>query len=144
MFAGQQEIAREVLEQVPQRRIATQIEVDGRQPHELARTRSFDYSVMNLRGMFHLAALGDQLGLDLWNAQSEDGRGVRRALDWLIPFATGHQQWRHEQIRDLEPGKLAPLLRRAAIAYAEPEYAEVARQLGSDPADRTHLFWPLP
>src|SRR5690606_33758828 len=59
LFAGEEHIAREVLEGAGDRRIRTQIEPDGRQPHELARTKSFDYSTMNLRGMFELATLAE-------------------------------------------------------------------------------------
>lgn len=144
LFTGQESIARRVLEQAGTRRIAAQIEPDGRQPLELARTRSFDYSSMNLRGMFELAALGQHVGVDLWNFQTADGRSIRRALDWLLPFATGEQPWSHRQIHDLDPQRLVPLLRRAAVIYAEPRYARAAQQIGSDPADRMHLLEPRP
>ena len=144
LFVGEQNIAREVLQQSTTRRIAAHIEPDGRQPLELARTLSFNYSTMNLRGMFELARLGEHVGLDLWNFQTPDGRGIRRALDWLIPYATGQKRWTHRQIRDLEPERLAPLMRRAAIAYHEPDYEHLVQQIASDPADRMHLLWPAP
>jgi hypothetical protein len=144
LFVGQEEIARDVLRQVPGRRIAKQIEPDGRQPLELARTRSFDYSSMNLRGMFELATLGRQVGVDLWNFESADGRSIRRALEWLIPFATGQVPWTHRQIHDVAPERLAPLLRRAAIVYQEPRYQSAAGQIAGDPAERMHLLWPEP
>jgi len=143
-FVGDDDIARDVLEQVPARRIARQIEPDGRQPLELARTRSFDYSAMNLRGMFDLATLGEPLGVDLWNFETADGRSLRRALDWLLPYATGEKPWQHRQIRAFDPSRLAPLLRRAAVAYQQPRYERAARQLTTDPADRMHLLWPDP
>ena len=57
LFTGRDKVARRVLQEAAEKRIARQIEPDGRQPHELARTKSFSYSVMNLRGMFTLAAL---------------------------------------------------------------------------------------
>jgi hypothetical protein len=144
LFVGQQQIAREVLQQVPARRIATQIEADGRQPLELARTRSWDYSVMNLRGMFELAMLGRHVGVDLWNFQTDDGRSLRRALEWLVPYATGEKDWDHRQIHPLDSSKLVPLLRRASIAWQEPRFERLGQQIGYDPADRLHLLWPHP
>jgi hypothetical protein len=142
LFVGEEAMARDVLQRVPERRIAAQIEPDGRQPLELARTRSFDYSMMNLRGMFELATLGSHVGVDLWSFETADGRGIRRALDWLIPYATGEKQWTHRQIRELAPGRLTPLLRHAAVAYREPRYQEIARGIADDPGDRMWLLYP--
>ena len=137
--------ARDVLEKAAARRIAAQIEPDGRQPQELARTRSFDYSTMNLRGMFELATLGQRLGIDLWHFESTDGRSIRRALDWLIPFALGEKRWPHEQLGGLRPARLASLLRRAAAVYQEPRYERAVRRLaGADASDRMHLLLPEP
>jgi len=142
LFVNGPELAREVLQRAAQRRIAAQLEPDGRQPLELARTRSFDYSVMNLNGMFELAALGRHVGVDLWNFQTADGRGIRHALDWLTPYATGEKAWTDRQISGWNPSRLAPLLRRAAAVYHEPRYERAASQLAPDPADRLHLLWP--
>ena len=71
---------------------------------------------------------------------------LRKALDWLIPFATGREPWRHKQIRKLHPASLFPLLRRAATAYAEPRYeALIGKLQGADTrADRTNLLYPNP
>lgn len=144
LFAGEDEVARDVLRKVPDRRIATQIEADGRQPLELARTRSWDYSVMNLRGMFALATLGEHVGVDLWNVETDDGRSIRQALEWLIPYAMGEKDWTHRQIHQLDPTKLVSLLRRAAIAYQEPRYERLARRISHDPADLMPHLLPAP
>jgi len=146
LFTGRRELARKVLQEAAARRIASQIEPDGRQPLELARTRSFDYSVMNLQGMFALAILGRCVDVDLWHFRTSDGRSIRQALDWLIPFAVGEKKWTHQQIHPLQPEKLFPLLRMAAIAYGEPRYeAVIAKLKGTDLAsDRSHLLYPPP
>jgi hypothetical protein len=130
LFVGEEETAWKILEEAKERRIASQIEPDGRQPHELARTKSFDYSLMNLRGMFDLATLGERVGVDLWHFESADGRGIRKALDRLVPFATGEAEWTDRQIVEPDPARLAPLLLRAAKA----------RRLDDDPARRARLL----
>src|SRR5207248_7394135 len=49
LFLGDDAGARQILESVKDLRIAPQIEPTGEQPRELARTKSFSYSVDNLR-----------------------------------------------------------------------------------------------
>ena len=142
-FTGQRERAVKVLRESMQKRIAAQIEPDGRQPLELDRTRSWGYSLMNLRGLFELASLGERAGVDLWNYQTSDGRSIRKAIDWLVPFATGEQQWSHQQITQSSPKELAPLLRQAAIKYHDRKYEDVITKIsGLASADRINLLYP--
>jgi Alginate lyase len=144
LFVGQDDVARRILSEVAEKRIARQIEPDGRQPHELARTKSFSYSVMNLRGMFTLAALAEEVDVDLWDYQTDDGRSIRKAIDWLGRFTSGDAEWKHEQISGLHAEALYPLLRWATIAYDEPSYEKQIKQIPNfEPkAERTELLRP--
>lgn len=146
LFAGEDAIARRTLAESAPRRIAAQIEPDGRQPHELARTRSLSYSTMNLLGLFDLATLGDRVGADLWDFRTDDGRGIRQATAWLCAGALGATPWPYPQITPFEYAGLLPLLRRAAMQYGDPTYEErIARLPGVDAAaDRTNLLYPHP
>ena len=128
-FTGREHAAREVLRQLPTKRIAQQVESDGRQPRELARTQAWQYSLFNLEGLFDAAALAGKVGIDLWKYETADKRSIRSALEWLIPFATGEKTWPYKEITTVEPQKLAPLLRRAANAYREPRYEKVIAKL---------------
>jgi hypothetical protein len=49
LFIGQPDLARKILEESKQKRLARQVTPDGLQPLEAARTRGFSYSVFNLR-----------------------------------------------------------------------------------------------
>lgn len=122
LFLGNRELAKSVLETAKTKRIAVQIEPDGRQPLELARTKAWSYSVGNLDGLMQLAELGEPLGLDLWNYQTRDGRSIRKALDFLAPFATGEIKWTFQQLGDWPPQMLFPLIRRAAAHYHDETF----------------------
>lgn len=122
LFLGKQEFAKSVLETAKTKRIAAQIEPDGRQPLELARTKAWSYSVGNLDGLMVLAQVGEKLGVDLWNYQTRDGRSIRKALDWLAPFANGEKKWTYQQLGDWPPQMLFPLIRRAAAHYHDENF----------------------
>lgn len=145
LFVGQEDVARDVLSAVPENRIATHIKPDGSQPHELARTKSFSYSIFNLGGFFDMAALGRHVGVDLWQAEPADAGDLRDALDWLVEHTLGGKEWTHQQLGGVDATKLAPLLRRATHAYDEPHYGVLAANLeGKTPDERWVLLWPLP
>lgn len=122
LFVGNRELAKRILETAKQKRIAGQVEPDGRQPLELARTRAWGYSNGNLDGLMLLAQLGENLQLDLWSFQTKDGRGIRRALEDLYPFAVGEKKWTYQQLGEWPPQQLFPLMRRASIRYRDEKF----------------------
>jgi Alginate lyase len=143
LFLGKRDLATEITQAARQKRIATQIEPDGRQPLELARTRAWSYSAGNLDGLMQLARLAANVDVDLWHYQTSDGRGIRRALDFLVPFALGERKWEYQQLGDWPPQTLFPLIRRAAGVYGDQQIVDLARKLPAPgPADRSTLLSP--
>jgi hypothetical protein len=132
LFIGKSEEAKRVLEAVPRKRIEIQIEPDGRQPLELARTKSLGYSAMNLSGLFELGLLGENVGVNLWNFRSGDGRSIRNALDYLIPFVSGRQKWPFPQIIEFKSREISLLLVVAAVKYGEPQFQDLAMKIDPD------------
>jgi hypothetical protein len=145
LFIGDQKFAKEVLETARTKRIAVQIEPDGRQPLELARTKAWSYSVGNLSGLMSLARIGSSLGVDLWHYQTPDGRGIQKAFDYLAPFALGEKKWPHQQLGGWSADGFVPLLRQAAAHYPESRYQEMLKKLEREgPANRGALLRPPP
>src|SRR4051812_3538665 len=122
LFLGKNDLARAVVQEAKTKRIAVQIEPDGRQPLELVRTKAWSYSIGNLSGLMSLARLGEQLDVDLWNYATTDGRGIRAALDFLIPFGVGTSKWPYKQIGGFSREAIYPLVRRAAAKYPDGPY----------------------
>jgi hypothetical protein len=117
LFLGETDMARELLLKDRENRIAKQIEPDGRQPRELTRTLSFDYSIFNLRALFDLASLGQNAGVDLWHYQTPDGRGILQALKFMAAYAAPDTPWPYKQIHDPKRAELGELLLRASAIY---------------------------
>ena len=111
------------------RRLASQIEPDGRQPRELARTRSWSYSVMNLHGWFTVARLAGEAGIDLWHFRTADGRSLRGALDYLVRFSSEGAAWPHQQITSVDQSEFVDLLDQAARVWIDGGYGGLAARL---------------
>jgi len=142
LFVGKPEIARKVLQAVGQRRIETQIGPDGSQPHELRRTKSWGYSCANTRNFTRLAELGRNVRVDLW-AYETDGRSIKKAVDYLVPYAAGQQKWTRTQISHFDPRALLIPLLQAVPHDDTGRYAKVARKLLSANAVE-RLLYPEP
>jgi hypothetical protein len=122
IFVGKKDIAESILEDVKSKRVAYQIEPDGKQPEELARTNSLSYSLFNLEALFQLAQIGEGFGIDLWNYKYDDRQGIQTALDFLLPYLNGDQKWSFEQITSFKTEKSYPLLYIAALKYKDEKY----------------------
>lgn len=143
LFTERKDLARGVLGETARKRIARQINPDGSQLLELARADSWRYSLFNLEALFEAAALGDHLAMDLWNFETADKRSIRRALDWLTPFATGDKKWPFREQSVWRPERLGPLLQRAALRYQEPSYLAALGKISGQSIDgRERLLYP--
>ena len=135
LFLDKRDLAIATLNRVKTRRITLQVEPDGRQPLELARTNAFSYSIGNLDGLMQLAWLGDEVGVDLWSFRTPDGRSIRAALDFLLPYATATKKWDYQQIGGFHGDALLHQLQRAAAKYHDPRYTAAIDQLGAGRGD---------
>ncbi|MCX6141929.1 MAG: alginate lyase family protein [Ignavibacteriales bacterium] len=129
LYLGKKDVARDVLTNVPKKRMAVQIMADGSQPLELARTNSWGYSLMNTEALIHLALLGEHVGLDLWHQSDPDGRGIRHAIDFLLPYALGQKAWAWTQIVPMKREQMVPILRIAAVKYGDENYKKASEIL---------------
>jgi len=71
--------------------IPTQIEPDGRQPLELARTKPYAYALFNLDVLATSAWLLG--GGELIDWKTPDGRSIGGAIAWMAPFIGDKAKW---------------------------------------------------
>jgi hypothetical protein len=140
LFTGKTELARDVIQQAKEKRLARQIMPDGSQPLEAARTRGLSYSLFNLEGLMELALLAEYVGVDLWQYQTQDGRSIRKALDYTLPFADGDRHWERQQITEFKPEEIVPLLLLASSKFKHPEYEKAAQRIAPGERDAFSLL----
>ncbi len=147
LFTGDQATARKQVE-AGKKNIAAQIELDGRQPLELKRTKSYMYSLYNLDALFILAELGRRVNVDLFQYRSQDGRSLQAALDFVAQYFPDPKGWPAKQIEPIKQPdtKLAGLLRRASIAFTNPKYEQLIAKADVKDIDPClwQLLWPVP
>ncbi len=138
-FAGRDEVARELAESFADRRLRPQIEADGRQPRELARTTAFGYSVYNLTHMLDMCVVARTLGIDLYDAA--DG-AIDRAIGYLTPFLGNREDFPYQQIKDWQKVEqdFARQLLRASNLRENPEYRQLYERFRAPEEQKQALF----
>jgi hypothetical protein len=141
LYLGKTDEARAVCERAKTKRIAVQIEPDGRMPLELARADGWGYSTFNARALTELATLAQRVDVDLWHHETADGRSIPRALDYLAAYTDPEKKWPHNQMNNFNRGAILPALLRGQVAYGEAAYAEALGRLPGEAVarERTRL-----
>ncbi len=144
LFLGEKEQAREVVREALKTRLASQVLPDGSQPHELARTRSFTYSLINLSGLLDLAEIGRRVGVDYWSHPSHGKSLLRAAVSFVGGYADPAAKWPYQQITPLHRVALYPFLREAHFHTADNSFRLWAAMLPKEETERerANLLWP--
>jgi hypothetical protein len=147
IFTGQDSVAQMILDSVGIKRISLQIEPDGSQPFELARTKAMSYSIKNIRHLVENAVLAEHFGIDLWNYESDKGASIQLAIQFLIPFFTGEKEFTYQQIGGIESlaGEFYKLLLITADKYGGDIWKEALEAIPAIPAahDIFYLMTPV-
>jgi hypothetical protein len=127
LFLDKTDFVREKLLAARESRIGKQIKPDGGMPRELARTLSFNYSLFNLRAEMQLAALGRNVGVDLWHYQSPDGGSISKAVEFMAQFANPDHAWPYHQIQKPNRNDLGMALLLAAAEIPDDQIRDALK-----------------
>ena len=117
--------------------VAKQMAPDGSFPAELRRTKPYGYSIFQLDNMATLCQVLSTSQDNLWAFSLPDGRGIRKAMQFLYPYLTDKSKWPRKpdvQAWDGWPAR-QPSLLFAGLAFGEQSYLDLWKRLPADPAD---------
>lgn len=115
--------------------VSRQMDKDGSFPQELRRTKPYGYSLFVVDAMAGIAQIASTPHDDLWDFTLPDGRGMKRAIEFIFPFIEDKTKWphRHDVLYWDEWPVRQPSLLFAGLKFNKPEYLTVWEQLKADP-----------
>jgi hypothetical protein len=116
--------------------VPNQIAADGSFPEELRRTKPYGYSLFNLEAMATVCQILSTPANNLFTFQTGDGRGFRRAMEYMAPFIRDKKSWplKPDVMYDQEwPMRQSSLLFAGTVLHRQ-DYVDLWKTL---PADST-------
>jgi hypothetical protein len=114
------------------KRLPKQFLHDGTQPFEMRRANNYYYHQVNLKIAFDIAQMADHLkDFDVWNFRTDQGAGLRKSIEFLVPYFTGQQKWGYFKDENFEPPSILRwrLLRRAAVGFNDWTFEKAAKKI---------------
>jgi alpha-glucosidase len=114
--------------------VPNQIAADGSFPEELRRTKPYGYSLFNLDAMTTVAEILSTPADNLWMFETPDGRGLRRAMEYMVPYIRSKKSWPKppDVMYDAEWPMRHPSLLFAGLALNKPDYLALWSTLPAD------------
>jgi hypothetical protein len=111
-----------------------QIQPDGSQPLEMARTKPYGYCLFNLEAIATLCQIVSESGDNLWSFATPDGRGAAQAVAYMFPFIRDKKTW--PKAPDVMYYEAWPMRQEAllfgGLALGRSEYLDVWKKLPAD------------
>ncbi|EGK02944.1 MULTISPECIES: alginate lyase family protein [Dysgonomonas] len=122
--------------------IKKQIDRNGRFPMELKRNQSLRYSIYCLQGFITMATISSYTNNDLWSYKTEDGKNLKLAFDYLIPYISGSKEWAFGS----KPQKIATttalsVARDLANVYDDSVYKDMIMKLQKRTSSVSRITW---
>jgi hypothetical protein len=90
-----------------------------------------------------LAAVGERAGADLWHYETPDGRSIRKALMWIVPYAKGDKDWTWKELKKIDWASYYSLFVQAYTTYHDASCLDLAKKIGGDAMleDRSNILY---
>jgi hypothetical protein len=111
-----------------------QLAEDGSFPREMRRTKPYGYALFNLEALAGLCQVLSTPADDLWSFELPDGRGMRKALDFMTPFIRDKKTWPlpPDVMYDAEWPMRQNSLLFGGLAFGRSEYIDLWKTLKAD------------
>jgi hypothetical protein len=114
--------------------VPQQMAPDGSFPRELGRTKPYGYSLFNLDAMAAVCEILSTPKDDLWRFELPDGRGMARAMAYMVPYVRDKKSW--PKAKDVMYDEHWPMrqtsLLFSGLALGKPDYVELWKTLPAD------------
>jgi len=133
-LTGDQKLLDYCREQLKTVLLPNQLAADGSFPQELRRTKPYGYSLFNLEAMATVCQILSTPADNLWTFELPDGRGMRKAMEYMTPFVRDKKTWplKPDVMYDKEWPMRQTSLLFAGLALNRPDYLELWRKLPAD------------
>lgn len=134
-LVGDQALLASIRDQFKNVFIEKQLAKDGSFPQELRRTKPYGYSLFVIDAMAGVAQLASVPGDDLWTFELPDGRGMKKAMEYIFPYIEDKSKWpgKHDVLYWDEWPVRQPCLIMAGLRFQKPQYLELWQRLKADP-----------
>ena len=134
-FTGNQAIMELCRKRYKEVYLPEQMQPDGSFPKEIARTKPYNYSCFTADNMANICQILSTEEDNLWEFSLPDGRGMKIAVEYIVPFIADINTWPHH--RDIQyfeefPAAFSFLL-FAGLAYGKDEYLQLWAELAKKP-----------
>lgn len=150
IFTGRPALIKKICTTAYERRILSQVEPDGSQPLELARTKAMLYSLSNLWAYTLLSNMAASQGYaKYWDKNAAFGdNAIKKAFDFLYPYYEHPETFPYEEIKfDRVHLYMARMLSVLHAHFKNEGYGERAKRIIEAHADKNDLpewlFYPL-
>ncbi len=140
LFTGDAELAKELISKSYESRVLAHIAPDGSIPHELSRTKAYNYSLFDLRGLCIIANVARSLGDTRYvTVDAERGHTViRQAIDFIYGAIMNPDEYLYREIHlELARTDMTPTLLWAEDVFGGG-YAKLA-----EPHLNDDMIWRL-
>jgi hypothetical protein len=98
-------------------RLNIEMDKSGSFPKELERATTLHYSVFILNAFEIIAQLAQEANMEFRNVSTPDGRTLKSAYDFLIPYLLEEKEWKWKQVKHFDTDNAYPLLIAAKRKY---------------------------
>jgi len=137
-LAGDNATRNEIYRRYREIQLPDQMAMDGSFPRELTRTKPYSYSIFNFDVVAGLCQSLKGLKPDPPKFELADGRGLRKAAEFLYPFLKDKSTWKWA--KDVEHFDALPVrspgLLFSGVAFHEQKFIDLWNTLNPDPTDK--------
>ncbi|MBA3685578.1 MAG: alginate lyase family protein, partial [Planctomycetes bacterium] len=99
--------------------------------------------VFGIASFTNIAIAAQRCGFDAWSYETPDGRSIRRAVDWMLPYLTGERAWAWPQIHPFNPAEMSGPLAACAQRFPDGRYARALAGLDLPGDHRSRLHFAM-